>query len=227
MTALHLTEYMAGVGYNIELVNQHVKAIHDSLIACGEQSSDLLVNLFVTYRAVPDQDFVAYVNKQKDKYDEGEDIKPKKLMNFAITRYKDRVRSNVWQAPSAEQEQIIALTTKLDKLSKVKVKSNPPAKGTKDRVKSKRTREDDPKFAWKLVPPKEGDPKTKVVNGKTYHFGCPHNAWVFHARHECRKTKRDSKPEAKGKMELAKAMQTILENDSSDDKSEGEDDNQE
>ncbi len=43
-------------------------------------------------------------------------------------------------------------------------------------------RKDDGTFAWKGVAPKEGEPKSKVVKGKTYHW-CTHHAnplWSLH-----------------------------------------------
>jgi hypothetical protein len=39
---------------------------------------------------------------------------------------------------------------------------------------------------WKKEPPKEGEPRTKIVNNKTYN-SCPkHSAWTFHTEADCR-----------------------------------------
>jgi hypothetical protein len=69
---------------NIDQFNLYVTNQVEQLAARGESSSDLLVNLFAAYLAVPDRKFVEYVEKQKDKYDEGEDISPKLLMQIAL-----------------------------------------------------------------------------------------------------------------------------------------------
>lgn len=61
----------------------------------------------------------------------------------------------------------------------------------------------------------------KVVNGKTYHHGCPHNKWVLHRPEE--RSLWHSKDNARKettktpKMKLQQAMQTILDANSSDD----------
>jgi len=104
-----LDTYMATVTYNIELFNQYVKGQTEALSARGETSSDLLINLFSAYGAVPNKKFVEQIERQKDKFDDGEDITVKTLMQVALIRYKDRKISGLWQAPSAEEEQFIAL----------------------------------------------------------------------------------------------------------------------
>ena len=75
------------------------------------------------------------------------------------------------------------------------------------------------KYAWKLVPPASGKPKTKEVNKKAYHF-CPHHnnnagAWVIHHPNKCddrRENKGSETPAVKGKvMSLTKILQAIQE----------------
>jgi hypothetical protein len=51
---------------------------------------------------VPDKMFVESIEKQKHKFDDGKDVTTKELMQVALTKYKDRKRSNMWQAPSDE-----------------------------------------------------------------------------------------------------------------------------
>jgi hypothetical protein len=86
----------------------------EQLAARGKTLSDLLINLFAANMAVvPDKKFVEYVEKQKDKFDEGEDMTTKKLMQVALIKYKDRKRADKWKAPSVEEEQIIALTAQI------------------------------------------------------------------------------------------------------------------
>ena len=77
---------MATVTYNIELFNQYVKGQTEALSARGETSSDLLINLFSVYGAVPDKKFVEQIERKKDKFDDGEDITFKTLMQVALMR---------------------------------------------------------------------------------------------------------------------------------------------
>ena len=79
--------------YDIEGFNQYVKAQMEALAARGESSSNLLILLFSAYMVVPDKKFVEYIEKQKDKYDEGDKVTVKSLMQVALIKYKDRVRS--------------------------------------------------------------------------------------------------------------------------------------
>jgi hypothetical protein len=112
----HLEGKMLEVSYDIEAFNVYVTGQVEQLAARGESSSDLLINLFAAFMAVPDKKFVEYIEKQKDKFDEGEDVTTKFLMQVALTKYKDRKRSDTWQAPSAEAEQIMALTAQITDL---------------------------------------------------------------------------------------------------------------
>jgi hypothetical protein len=59
-----------------------------------------------------------------------------------------------------------------------------PAK-TADSKKDK-DKKNDVKFAWKLGPPKSGEPKTKKFNGRNYIY-CPHHertCWVLEINNE-------------------------------------------
>ena len=222
---------MLDISYDIDVFNQYVTSQVEQLAARGETSSDLLIDLFAAFiMAVPDKQFVEYIEKQKDRYAEGEDLSTKHLMQVALIKYKDRKRSDVWQAPSLEEEQIMALTAQLDAMEKAKVnaakaKKAETKKGNESKKKAKTDKYAE-KYAWKLIPPAAGEPKTKDVNKKTYHFCPQHNngvgAWVIHHSSAC-----DRRDERKGEtkekaMPLTKVLQAIQEeaNDASSDEEE-------
>ena len=97
---------------------------------------------------MPDKKFVEQIERQKDKFDDGEDITVKTLMQVALIRYKDRKRSGLWQAPSAEEEQIIALTAQVKGLQTKKHGAS--SKITKEKISTSTKmprRNDDPKYA--------------------------------------------------------------------------------
>ena len=87
--------------------------------------------------------------------------------------------------------------------------------GGDEKKQAKQTRSE--KYAWKIIPPGAGEPKTKEVHKKTYHF-CPnHNdgkgAWVIHHPNKCdrceeKKDKEDRTVKEKA-MSLAKVLQAI------------------
>jgi thiol:disulfide interchange protein len=76
-----------------------------------------------------------------------------------------------WSAPTKEQEQILALTAQVHQLRIAKVAPKKEKGAPKDSSKGKQDREQ--KWAWKKVLPKEGEPVTKVVDGKTYNLLLP------------------------------------------------------
>lgn len=148
-----------------------------------------------------------------------------KLMYLALTKFKDRIRAKLWQAPSVEQEQIIALTAQIDSLVRKK-KKTPDESHKKPK---KRHDDDDAKFAWKKVPPKDGEPKSKIVNGKTYYHGCPHNIRTIHKPEDCRLSGEEaSKPKKKttvsgAQLEMNRAMQALVDADDLEDDDEDSD----
>ena len=87
---------------------------------------------------------------------------------------------------------------------------------------------DDKEWAWKTKAPKKGDPKTKKVDGKTYHWCHKHEAWTLHAPADCRKgvpassdnasrtadTESTSKKSSSDKvLQLSNALVSIIEDD--------------
>ena len=224
-----LDAQMVDINYDIEAFNMYVTTQVEQLAARGESSSDLLINLFAAYMSVPDRKFVEYVEKQKDKFDEGEEVTTKKLMQVALVKYKDRKRSNNWQAPSHEEEQIIALTAQISDLH---ARQKPTAADKEKKVgkksDSKKAREAklNDKYAWKLEAPGSGEPTSKEVNSKMYHFCKNHNsgngAWVIHHPSKCDKEPKKEKTKQKSDptLTLSKALRAIHEdggNTSSDD----------
>ena len=226
------------VSYDIEAFNLYVTAQVEQLAARGESSSDLLINVFAAYLAVPDKKFVEYIEKQKDKFDEGEEITYKKLMQVALIKFKDRKRSDKWQAPSAEEEQIIALTAQIGDLKKAK-SANTDAKmknaGGKnkgaDAKKQAKSAKMSERYAWKLLPPTSGEAKTKEVDGKTYHFCMNHNdgqgAWVIHHPDKCDKREikhTKAKTTSDKVLSLTKALKAIHDESNDDGGSSEEED---
>jgi hypothetical protein len=106
-------------------------------------------------------------------------------MDAAENKFKTRVLLKTWSAPTKEQEQILALTAQVSQLRITKAAPKKDKRIPKDPSKAKQ--EKDQKWAWKKVLPKEGEPVTKVMDGKTYHLECEHhpNQWVCHTTAKC------------------------------------------
>ena len=99
---------------NIATFNLKVTEIMTELAAGGENSLNLLVYLFLAYLEVEDKDFITFIKMLKICHDSGiEHITPQQLMDQALTCYHQGVQDGLWKAPTAEQEQLIALTAQL------------------------------------------------------------------------------------------------------------------
>ena len=170
---------------NVELFNQYVKAQIKSLLARGETSSDLFINLLKGYKEANDVEFLDFIRRKENSYEEGEDITPNNLMADALVKYKARKLVDKWSAPTKEQGQILALTAQLEKLQL------PPKKAAAATPKksSKSAKKDKSKWAWKNIMPKDGEPTTKDFEGKKYHIGCKFHPlqWVCHSEAKCSK----------------------------------------
>jgi hypothetical protein len=207
----------------VEDFNNHVLSLVAQLHARGEQTHDLLVNLFKGYKACKDSEFVEYIKKKEDMYEEGGNIDYNQLMDWAINKYKARKEAGTWCQRTTEEETIIALQAQVKDLMKASIQSNRSdsqksgtkmgqnGKKTNKKVKKRTKRED-----WITIQPKGDEKTSKQVNGKTYHW-CPnHKAWTRHTAAECKGipnsnqakgTEKEKGSEAK--LKLSKALAAI------------------
>jgi hypothetical protein len=101
---------------NIELFNDYVIGQVGKLHARGEQTQDLLVNLFKGYKACKDAEFVDYIMKKEDFYEEGGQVEYQQLMDWALNKFKTRKESEQWCQRTTEEETIIALQSQVKSL---------------------------------------------------------------------------------------------------------------
>jgi hypothetical protein len=59
---------------NIEALDDYVLGLVSKLHARGQETQDLLVNLFKGYKACKDAEFVEYIKKKEDLYEEGGEV---------------------------------------------------------------------------------------------------------------------------------------------------------
>jgi hypothetical protein len=178
---------MMALDSDISKFNAYVKTQVIALEARGETTTDLLVNVFKGYETAQDSEFALFIKRKKDAYDEGGDITVTSLVDAAENKFRTRVLIKTWSVPTKEQEQILALTAQVHQLCIAKVAPKKDKRTPKDSNKGKQDKEQ--KWAWEKVLPKEGEPVTKVVDGKNYHLACEHhlNQWVCHTTAECSK----------------------------------------
>lgn len=217
---------------DIEAFNDYVLGLVSKLHARGEQTQDLLVNLFKGYKACKDAEFVDYIKKKEDLYEEGGEVSYQQLMDWSINKYKTRKESEQWCQRTTEEETIIALQAQVNNLMVQKKPSYPAGKpsgfGKKDykqgfknnKGKGKPRAGDYP--AWMVVPPKSGEKQYQKVEGKDYHW-CPnHNRWTRHRPSECKgigfkaapkKDQGNKFADAKHNLKITNALAAISEDD--------------
>jgi hypothetical protein len=196
---------IAELNYNVSDFNDHVKKVLQNLSSGGETSDDLMVNLFEAYLSVNDTAFLRYIERKKDLYDEGlEELTAAALMDAALIKYNSLTLDEKWQAKSAEEEQIIALTAQLEmtqkklseisKLKKGKEKKDNKGnkkKGNKDSKNAKKGNKDRADSTKKKLP----DWRTKHVgdkltrDGKTWLWCHYHEYYADHETSDCRAKK--------------------------------------
>jgi hypothetical protein len=174
---------------DIQKINEYVVVLEEGLAARGEISTDTMMNVQAAYLACKDADFVRFAKDEYARWEQGATMSLKDYMNSCLVKYKTLKMKGVWEAPSPEQEQIIAMAAAHAaahaslKSKLTKALSTGSNNGKRESAQSGRTpRKDDGSFAWKGVAPKEGEPKTKVVKGKTYYW-CTHHTnplWALH-----------------------------------------------
>ena len=203
-----LTNKIITLKYDIDDLHAYVNQLIVSINGYGESISDeeLVLHLFAAYVQVPDEDFKTLIKAERSKYSLGNaQLKHQDLMHTAKDIYDMRLSNLVepYMAKSTEQIQIEALTAQLElaKTTRNHNKTNLSSKKQRSAKKKKAAaaaaavaKKDSKKndgekkadaWAWKKDPPKEGEPKTKQVKGKTYNWCIHHKKWCLHTEAEC------------------------------------------
>ncbi len=211
--------------------NTYVKSLLTALSHRGGTVDNLLTYLLRGYSAVSDTAFVTFMTTvQNGIYYQGHLYTPYQLMDVAEQFWSDRQARGLWTKPSAEEEQILALSSEIknleaknqDMAKKFATKNKGDGdkkkdkKGKKDGDKKKKKKKDgDKTWAWKDIAPKDGEPLKKTFRDKEYHW-CPHHdAWTVHTASECNKNKHKSDTSGL-KLQVQKALQAIVEEDFGD-----------
>ena len=183
-----LDRYLPTIGHDIVKFNAYVKLLIDGLKSRGETTQDLLVNLFKGYMICTDKEFVGYIKRKQDQYEEGEQIDPDSLMKKAADKYKSLLQKGTWNAPDANEQKILALQSEIKKLKRKggKGKSNKKISAQPDGNQSKKPQ-------WFLKRPKSADlKKPKKWKGVNWYYchkdtgGKCDGVWRQHKPSECK-----------------------------------------
>ena len=223
----NLDKYMVKIGYDIDKFVTHVTKLEEGLAARGAVSTDLLNNLFKGLLAAKDHNFHKYILRKEEDYEEGtSNLTPAQLKTLAKTKYRILVEKGQWNAPSAEEEQIVALRAEISALKKAKGSPKKPTKPKTDKKQggggsnSKNT--GPANKTWKTTAPASDKMnESKQVKGVTYWWCRNHKRWVCHKTEDCErkgiKTDGDANKSNDGKKaKLVSALEGVVKDDESD-----------
>jgi len=202
----NLGSVMIQVNSDIAAFNLYVEGKHAELRARGMTDPAATSHLLQGYEAAADEPFVAWIQRHHDNVDDGTaTFTADQLMQMASRKYADMMANGTWARPNADQERIIALDAKVDRMKKGFQKSAPKA----DNIKKPTNQADAPKTVrkedeWKYVVPAPGAPRTMAKGDLNFHWCMNHNhgkgMWALHTDAECKgksTAKNDKKPKAK------------------------------
>ena len=195
-----MDDYLPTVGHNIIQLNEYAQLLVEALDVHGEETYDLLSNLFKAYKSASDQEFVKYIQSKQDDYDEGKDISPQTLMLLAANKYKIMVEDGIYNKPSEAEEKLLALEAQVEKLKRQQSRTKKPdnnksptsgdsnkSEESKDKRKGNGKSKHTPKPDWMTKPPNDSKKgKKKVMDGKDYWWCEPLQTWACHHPSECR-----------------------------------------
>ena len=181
-----LDRYLPTIGHDIIKFNTYVKLLIDGLPSRGETSHDLLVNLFKGYMACSDCEFVAYIKRKQDLFEEGTPIQVDHLMKNAADKYKTLVQNGKWNAPDLYETKILALQAEIRKLKGKSTSS------TKKGHENKKKKENEKPQWFSKRPSKEKLNKPKEWKGRKCYYCHPDTGgkcdgvWRQHLPSECK-----------------------------------------
>ena len=174
----NLDSYMTTCGNDITKFNAYVMYLEKALLARGEKTTDLLTNLFRGYAACSNNTFVSYIADKQSEWEEGKPLTPQKLMDQAMIKYKILKSKEIWNAPSADQEKIMALEAQVTKLNQALKRNNTKQPTTKKKgngpakTAGKRKSREKERPAWMTTePPLAKLREPKMMDGKEW-FWC-------------------------------------------------------
>ncbi|CAJ1950202.1 unnamed protein product [Cylindrotheca closterium] len=194
--------YLPTVNNDIIKFNMHVKMLLEGLQARGEQTLDLLTNLFRGYMVCSDKEFVKYITDLETDHDmENRPITAAKLMKLAEKKYKIMVSLEKWEAPTQVDEQIMALQAKISDMKQkleTKKKRKKDDDDRKPAPRKKNQKQERPDW-FNHAPPHDKINETKHWNKIDWHWCCEATGghcggvWRAHKPKDCKPFKKKNK----------------------------------
>lgn len=219
-----LDTFINTIGCDITKFNAHVQLLLEGLSARGETTNDLLINLFKGYKAATDNTFVKYIERKQEEYDDGNSMTSNQLMELADKKYKNLKLNGLWNAPSEQEEKILALSAEVEKLKRDK--SRKQKKTDDDKTNEPKNKTVKPNWLLRNEKPTPDRlMESRTWDERKWYWCGPENGgkcdgrWRCHKPSECQgkgfkvKKKNERKQDESNKrLKLSKAMQAVIDN---------------
>lgn len=208
--------YMRNVAKgDVSKLCEHTRELTYELNAAGETTNDLLANLIEALKEAPDNNFQRWLGNQIDLWsmrkidwkDDGSD-----LMDEAEMYYHEAINTHKWGKRSNRQEVQYAFKAVDSGTETEMEKGKSKEESYEDTIRaltaqlneyataytarwngSNQNKDMDKVYAWKHIPPKDGEPVIKKVHAdgksKKYYWCSHHAQWTIHSPSECKKLK--------------------------------------
>jgi hypothetical protein len=228
---------MSDYDYNVKTMNAEVSKIVLNLNNADHEPEDLADHILAAYKKAPCNEFAVFITSLENEADRADDdLDADVLMEQGLTKYDALVTAGEYSTSDPKDAQILALQTQvqnLDDAIKKRTKKTPADKRNPDKKNEGGDGKRKGREPWQLVPPKAGDPTTKTVNGRTFHWcSKPHGQdavplWGVHDPSQHKDTFKRQKtggvPKEEGKILEAHAavVDNNVFNEQTDDEDEG------
>ena len=184
---------MKAFKWNVQTMNQSVREIVVDLQAAGHSfgNDDIMIALFRAYAGSTNDEFKNAVMYWKNEWNNGSLTSAEELMVKADGKYDELKKAGTWGKSSEKDEQIIALTARIETLQKEVTKGKGPSTSSSQKGAGK--------YAWKYDRSLSAS-ATYVRDGKTFKWctGPGHNKkamWVSgHEPGKCTADYKGGKP---------------------------------
>ena len=130
-------------------------------------------------------------------------------MNTAEKKYQHLILTGEWKTEDAKDELVTALQAQIQELKAARDNGSPRKPRIPNSQKSPE-QQFTGKWAWRAVAPKQGEPTSKVYEGKTYYWCPKHGFWTNHKPEECRLNKPAEEKKPENKPEADKQQLTFV-----------------
>jgi hypothetical protein len=175
---------------NIMTFNTEVREIQQRLRSQGQDPSSIIPQLFAVYQGCEGEEtaFFRFVEYLENDYNNGAVLTSVDLMYKAEEKYKEIKERQRYTTGKDKPSDLVALQTKVEALTqRLKDKKTP---GGSDKKKERERPPRDNQEQWMFKKPSGGEPSTKTVNEKEFHWcdgnGAHKAKWVRHLPSECR-----------------------------------------